>query len=233
MKTIVLLATIGIGVSTGMSVLASSVIFTGSMLSSNLSASATFTDLGGGNLEITLVNTYTGDTVDQSHVLTALFFSGATGLIPVSALADSGSTEWTAGASTPSGGMDVGANWQYISGTGISSAGFGVFSAGNFPPSPSAMLDGSAWGLLSAGYAGLHLDGLDDRTYIQNSVVFTLSGFTGSLSGITGVSFQYGTTLSEANIIGVPEPTGLIPGAMLLAVVWASARRRQFKSCKA
>lgn len=222
----------GIGLVAGTSALGNSVVFTGTMLSSNLSASATFTDLGGGNLQITLANTFTGDTPDQSHVLTALLFSGATGLTPVSALAASGSLEWVAASSTPSGGMDVGGNWQYISGTGISSAGFGVFSSGNFPPSPSATLDGSAWGLLSAGYAGSDLDGLDGRTYIQNSVVFTLSGFTGSLSDITGVSFQYGTTLTEPNIIAtsVPEPKTLIPAAMLMAAIGVLGGRKLLKS---
>jgi hypothetical protein len=202
-----------------------SITFSASDLPDNLSASATFTDLGGGDLQVTLVNTYTGDTVDQSHVLTALFFSGAAGLTPVSALAAPGSLQWVAGASTVAGGADVGANWQYVSGQGISSAGFGIFSAGNFPPSPSATLDGSAWGLVSAGYAGLHLDGLDSRTYIQDSVIFVLSGFKGDLSGISDVSFQYGTGLEDPNIPAVPETTTVLAGALLLLPLGASAFR--------
>src|SRR5579859_4076973 len=228
-KSTLLLAAVGIGTGASTSALAD-VIFTGSLPSDNLSASATFTHLGGGNLQITLANTYTGDTPDQSHVLTALFFSGVTGLTPVSALAASGSLQWVAGTSTPAGGMDVGGNWQYLSGSGISSAGFGVFSSGNFPPSPSTTLDGSAWGLLSAGYAGSALDGLDGRTYVQDTVVFTLSGFAGSLSDITGVSFQYGTTLTEPNVTAVPEPTALIPVALLTAVIWLGGQRRLFRN---
>jgi hypothetical protein len=212
----------GIGVGASTNALAD-VIFTGSLASSNVSASATFTDLGGGNLQITLVNTYTGDTVDQGHVLTALFFSGTTGLIRVSALAAPGSEEWVAGTSTAAGGMDVGANWQYIDGKGISSAGFGVFGpSGNFPPSPGATLDGSAWGLLSVGYAGSHLDGLDSREYIQDSVVFTLSGFSGSLSNISGVSFQYGTALTDINVVAVPEPAPLAIVALSVGFFGAS-----------
>lgn len=224
----------GIGATLCTNASATSVIFTGSLLSSNLSASATFTDLGGGNLQITLANTYTGDTVDQSHVLTALFFSGATGLTPVSALAAPGSLQWVSETSTPAGGEDVGTNWQYLSGTGISSSGLGIFSSGNFSPSPGAKLAGSAWGLLSEGYEGLHLDGLDSRTYIQYSVVFTLSGFTGSLSDISGVSFQYGTSLTEPNVTTtvVPEPASMT----LLAVsmgLWAVLRLRSLRSQRA
>lgn len=228
MKATVFLTAVSIGA--GASALAASVTFTGSLPSSDLSASATFTNLGGGNLQITLANTYTGDTVDQSHVLTAVFFSGATGLTPVSALAAPGSLQWVAGASTPVGGEDVGANWQYVSGTGISSAGFGTFSSGNFPPSPSATLDGSAWGLLSEGYAGLHLDGLDSRTYVQYSVVFTLSGFTGSLSDISDVSFQYGTVLTDPNVTATVVPE---PASMTLLVVsmglWSLLRLRSLR----
>ena len=232
----VLLMVAGIGAGVNTSVRASSsVIYTGSLLSSNLSASATFTDLGGGDLQITLVNTYTGDTVDQSHVLTALFFTCATGLTPVSAVAAPGSFQWVAGTSTAVGGEDIGANWQYISGTGISSSGFGLFSSGNFPPSPGATLDGSAWGLVSAGYEGLHLDGLDSRTYIQDAVVFTLSGFSGNLSDICNVSFQYGTALTDPNVtaIAVPEPASIALVAVSLGFMLALCLRVQRQTCDA
>jgi hypothetical protein len=204
-----------------------SLTFTGSGTSggTGLSAAATFTDLGGGQLEIQLWNTYTGDTPDQSHVLTALFFSGPTGLTPVSALAAPGSLQWEAGNSTAAGGMDVGANWEYVSGSGISSAGFGIFSSGNFPPSSGDTLDGSAWGLVSAGYAGSHLDGLDSRIYIQNSVIFVLSGFNGDMGSITDVSFQYGTALDEPNLPAVPESNTVLAGALLLLPLGASTMR--------
>ena len=73
---------------------ASFVEFTGSDPSRNLSSDATFTDLGSGNLQVTLVNTFTGDTVDQAHVLTALRFTGTGALTPVSAGAGAGSLQW-------------------------------------------------------------------------------------------------------------------------------------------
>ncbi len=156
------------------------------------------------------------------------------GLTPDSAVAPPGSLEWVGGSSTPAGGMDVGSNWEYVSGAGIFSSGLGAFSTGNFSASPGDILDGSACGLLSEGYLGLHLDGLDSSTYIQNSVVFTLSGFTGNLGDISNVSFQYGTDLSEPNLPAllttpIPEPAGLVPSALLVAVVWAGGRRRYGK----
>jgi hypothetical protein len=83
---------------------------------------------------------------------------------------------------------------------------------------------------LSTGYAGSDLDGLGSRQYIQPSMVFVLSGFTGSLAGINDVSFQYGTSLSEPNVTGVlvpvpaPEPTVLFPGAFLTWGIWAFGR---------
>src|SRR5215472_3240394 len=75
-----------------------SVTFSGSSTvigsSTGISASATFSTDGHGDLIVSLVNTFTGDTPDLNHLLTAVFFSGADGLTPVSAAASPGSTEW-------------------------------------------------------------------------------------------------------------------------------------------
>lgn len=218
------------------------------------SAKAIFTDLGSGNLQVELLNTYGGDTVDQSHVLTALFFSGLNGLTPVSALLPTGAKVWTDHVSVVSSGLNVGGEWAYgsaLSGTpgggtaGISSAGFGLFGQGNFngpniDPPPNGALNGSGYGIVSAGYAGLALDGLSGNSYAQNSVVFRLSGFTGSLANIANVTFQYGTTLStapsgaEPSLPGtletsfVPEPRyGLVSALVLLPLAGLPLVRRR------
>lgn len=204
----------------------------------DISASATFATLAGDELQITLVNTSPYATVAQSDVLTGIFFSGADGLTPVSATAGAGSVQWQGGVSSaPDPPSVIGENWAYGTASGApGEATSGINSSGawnqgpgqgNFA-SPGANLDGSSYGLLSAGYAGATPDGLDGRVYIQNTMVFVLSGWTGSLSDISNVSFQYGTSLSEPNLtaVAVPEPIALTPGALLLAALWVSGRRR-------
>jgi hypothetical protein len=208
-----------------------------------ISASATFDTDGTGDLLVTLVNTFTGDTPDQSHVLTALFFDGANGLTPVqnSAIAPVGSTEWNKGSKVSLEGPPIlGQQWEYLSGisgapgsatAGISSSGFGIFGFGNFA-SNGNMVDGSPYGILSAGYNGSTLDGLKTQgPFIQNSMTFELSGFNGNLNSISDVAFQYGTALpGQPNagpslvgtplIVGVPEPSyALASWTMLLPAV--------------
>jgi autotransporter-associated beta strand protein len=228
--------------------------------SGNLSASATFSVNGSGNLVVSLANTYTGDTANQSGVLTALYFSGADGLGEVSATAPAGSTFWRgAGGSTLTSlpvpnatpgpdGTILAQQWEYLSGisgmtgvpsgatAGISSSGFGIFGSGNFAGG-GAMLDGSSYGLLSAGYAGAGNDGLKGSSgspnyYIQNSMTFELSGFSGNLSNITNVVFQYGTTTSEPSFVGtvVPEPNFGAIAAMILLAFACSEWMKQSKS---
>jgi hypothetical protein len=79
------------------------------------------------------------------------------------------------------------------------------------------------------------LDGLGqgNRVYIQGSLMFVLSGFNGDLGNLTDVSFQYGTSLTEPNIIGVPhinppnavvpEPTTMIAGIGALGLLLLGA----------
>jgi hypothetical protein len=227
-RTAALLAATALWAVTGTSAFAA-LTFTGSDLSDQLAASATF-DLSGGNLTVSLVNTYTGDTVDQSHVLTGIFFnySGGT-LTPSSAAIGAGSVYWQGTSSSPTDPnhppVVLGTEWAYGTGSaphganaGIVSSGFYTPGSGNFAPSGD-MLDGSAYGILSAGYTGSDLDGLSTRVYVQDTVNFVLTGFTGPLSQITDVSFQYGTSLSEPNMMGspaVPEPATVFAGALLL-----------------
>jgi hypothetical protein len=211
---------------------------------SGISASVIFTDLGGGNLKVELDNTYTGDTPNQASVLTAVFFSGLDGLHPVSANLPSGSLVWTDESSVASGGLNVGGEWAYLDGlagpgggtAGISSSGLGLFGNGNFngpnidPPANGA-LDGSGYGIISSGYAGTSANGnLGGRSYVQNSVVFILSGFNGDLSSLSHVTFQYGTAIGSApsfSGILIPEPNSI---ALLPLAALAFLRRRMVKA---
>jgi hypothetical protein len=235
-----LLATAGLSLGTTMTTLGQSV-FTGTNASQNLGASAGFSLLGGGLLQVSLTNTYGGDTADQAHVLTGLFFSGINVLTPVSATVAAGSVTWA--GSTSSNALSsslLGTEWAYGTGTptgskltgataGIVSAGFYTPGNGNFTNSlPGDMLDGSAYGLVSAGYAGSDGDGLGNNPYVGDAVIFVLSGFTGSLSTITNVSFQYGTGLSEPTLINVsmvPEPVTAAFVGFGLAGLFAFRRR--------
>lgn len=197
-----------------------------------ISANATFSTDGHGDLIITLVNTFTGDTPDQSHILTAVFFSGANGLTPVlnSAVAPAGSKEWGEGKQLPlDSGSVLGQQWQYLSGlkgapdgatAGISSTGLGLFSSGNFAAG-GQNLDGSPYGLLSTGYAGTTGDGLKSHEpYIQESMMFTLSDFNGNLNSIGDVFFQFGTTIGSdpgfaGNLVAVVPEANFGLGAVV------------------
>jgi hypothetical protein len=214
-----------------------SVVFSGADAGNNLSASAGFTLLGGGDLQITLTNTYAGDTADQSHVLTGLFFSGANGLTPVSATAGAGTVEWSGHTSSaPPGPAVLGTEWAYGTPThGPNGATAGIESSGAYVPigtgnfaSPGDMLDGSAYGLLSTGYAGSDGDGLSTRVYIQDSMVFVLTNFSGTLAGITDVTFTYGTSTSEPLVAGtpvqVPEPAMPALLSVALCGLWLLRR---------
>src|SRR6516164_1564616 len=79
----VLLGILASAIGAKTSIAASSEVFSGS--NQNFSASVGFELLGGGLLQVSLTNTFTGDTPDQAHVLTGVFFSGADGLNPISA----------------------------------------------------------------------------------------------------------------------------------------------------
>lgn len=237
--TVIAVVTSVIGI-TSIARAGSSITFTGSGYDSGdsigLAASATFTNLGGGDLEVTLVNTYTGDTPDQGDVLTGIFFDGANGLTPVSAAAGAGAVTWS--GKTESGPLSsavLGTEWAYSSDTGtqapgnatagIISSGYYTPGTGNFSGPPDDMLDGSAYGILSEGYAGSDKGGLSNRIYEQDSMVFVLGGFDGNVSDIIDVTFQYGTALSEPSLTGtpvpdpVPEPATLLPLAMLVALL--------------
>jgi hypothetical protein len=237
-----LMAAVGFWAGAGIS--APAVTFTASGTGANgqaLQATATFQTLAGNKLQITLANSETGDANTTANLLTAIFFDGATGLTPLSAIVPAGQLEWnTTGngnnavtaSTTLSSNLDVGTQWGYAytggSGdeslganppnnatAGISSAGLNWFGNGDFDTNGAA-LDGAPYGLVPLGFmstGGTH-DGLSNgqsNPTFENTAVLTLSNWTGSLSSIANVSFQYGTTSADANTVGVltavPEPT--------------------------
>jgi hypothetical protein len=202
-----------------------SVTFTGSgtnvATGQLLAATATFDSISGGTqLQLTLSN-LGGAVHDKSDILTGVFFdlNGVGTMTPVSALLNSGSVLLNGPLSS---GDSLGDNWEYLANLsgvpgnptrGIAAAGLGIFSKGNFG-SRGQNLQGADYGLINGtGASGNdHIPGMQLE---NNSMVFTLGGLPAgfSLSAVSDVEFQYGTTLapSEPMLVArvVPEPSAL------------------------
>jgi hypothetical protein len=199
-----------------------------------LSASASFDLAVSGTatqLVVRLTNTGDYNPNDSADILTAIFFSlpGDPTLTRISAVLNAGSSLFFQGAVTnePCGDI-VGGEWTYKAGLtgapsganqGISSAGFSWFGPSDVFPGPTLGTkegtppNGVAWGLTTTNdNARAYNGGLAGRGFIKNSAVFTLGNVPASLelSQISNVSFQYGTTLDEPNIVVVPEPNTLV-----------------------
>jgi len=209
-----------------------------------LSAQADF-ELVGTELTVTLSNTSPYDVSIPAEVLTAVLFTinGDASLETVSAVLPDGSSviHWDATNINADGSSadgtydgDVGAEWAYIEDMGISSTGLDdIFGPDDRfdttrdlwnPDSP----DGLQYGIVSP------VDDPDTINWpvtgkeplIIGPVVFTfLASEDFSLADITGVSFQYGTSIDEPNIPVVPEPaTASLLG---LGVCIAALRHRK------
>ena len=208
---------------------------------SNLSASATF-DIIAGNLIVTLTNTSAVDVNAPAQILHALFFdvAGNPSLTYTSANI-CGSCSFTAAGPT---GTDVGAEWGYITnpsgvtqGYGLSSAGYGIGSylfvtGATDQPHQGTPPAGGDYGLVSAGYATSGDNGgvTNNQPYINNSVIFNLGVYNGSLSNISNLRFQYGTALTDPSLTpAVPEPATWAMMLLGFGAIGVSIRRRRGK----
>ena len=186
---------------------------------------ATFDTISGNQLQVTLWTDR--NSTKNSEVLTALFFdiSGISSLTPLSATVPVNSA--TGGGNTNSflylgannyafsTALDVGGEWAYKSGLslpgrgtqGIGTAGLdGTFGAGDLFPGTDLndrqAPDGGDFGLV--GLASTQWSGEGYDVVVKNTTIFVLP-FSGTLTGVQNVSFQYGTSLTE-----VPEPSTLL-----------------------
>jgi hypothetical protein len=220
-----------------------------------LCAQAEFTITGGGQLQVVLTNLGTAAS-DPIQGLTGVFWDGIAGLTPVSAFLTTTPTTSTflqtstcivVGCSATG---NVGGEFEYLDyalaggGTesGISSAGLGIFGAGNFngsnlegPVAVNGLNFSIVNGVLNPN------GGLAGSPLISNSVTFLLNvPGTFSLTQIQHVEFQYGTTLADtclgctintlsSPLTPTPEPATLALLGTGLAVVSTRIRRRQKK----
>jgi hypothetical protein len=210
-----------------------------------LQASATFT-VSNLDLVVTLSNTATFDPNDAPDILTGILFTidGDPLLTPVSAEVGPGSSITSNRLLTGFTG-DVGSEWAYRGGLtktplganeGISSTGLNWFGKKNLFPGKSipkcGSLNGIQFGLTTAfDLPGNDLGNIKNQSLIENSVIFTFTGLPENfaLSDISGVTFQYGTSIKQPELPGiavVPEPTPLMLVAAGMGLLTLTSRRR-------
>jgi hypothetical protein len=204
---------------------ATNIIYAGDV--HDLAARVTFDVVAGSQLRVVLTNTSLADVMVPSQVLTGVFFSGAGAASSVSATLTSGSTVFYDPQGQPSGGV-IGGEWGF--GSGLSGApngatnaimSTGAFSGVGQPTFPGSDLqsptglDGLQYGLLSAGDNTATGNGgiSGSGGLIKNSATFILGNIapTFTLSSITNVSFQYGTSMSEPRFNGTTTTTPTCP----------------------
>jgi hypothetical protein len=227
------------------------IVFSGS--SGNLSANVSFDIVNAGTqLQVVLTNTSTADVLTPTDALTAVFFNiaGDPALTRDSAI--SGGPTYLGATDISGAGTVVGGEWAYLNGlnqygvnSAISSVGLGVFGPSDLFPGanlagpPSGSPDGLQYGLASAGdIQTTGNGGVSGNELTKNSVTFLLSGIGSlSLSDISGVTFQYGTNLSETSFPGdggppsqeIPEPGTLALLGLGLLGFGASRRYKKKK----
>ncbi len=220
-----------------------------------VSASSIF-DVTGDILTITLTNTSVSNTGQDvpGSTLTGLFwtFNNASNptLIPVSALLANGSSILgTCSLANCASITDVGGEFGYqatglphgadrgISSSGYLSSGL-AGNIGNFNNGAAGVdldapvsLDGVNFGLVSSAAGYNPNGGLEVTPVVQDTVIFTLSGATGVDVRSILASYQYGTSLSDLNVLDqappvtVPEPGTIALLGLGLAGI-ASLRRK-------
>jgi len=187
--------------------------------SGNLAAEARFWQEGN-LLKIQLTNTSMADPAAVTEVLTALFFNiaGQPTLTPVSVVMASGSTILYP-ITQPSDGKTVSGEWAYRKGDvktpgsmeyGLSVTGYNsIFKQTDRFPGASLHGNGNNTSDASFGLVGPGKTNTGNKTmtgnlpFIQNSVIFTLSGLPDTfdlLTDIDRVWFQYGTSLGDPSI---------------------------------
>jgi hypothetical protein len=197
------------------------VLFSG--ISGTRSATANFSVTPSAQLQVTLSNVSTADVLVPIDVLTGVFFNvaGNPALSRVSAL--SGGPTYLGTTPVSGAGTVVGGEWSYLNGlaqyganSGISSSGLGIFGGGNVFPganlADTASPGGLEYGLASQGdNQSTGNGGIMDNALTRYSVIFLLGGIDPTfnpLTGITSVTFQYGTNLSEPSVVGQIEGGG-------------------------
>ncbi len=188
-----------------------------------VAASVDFVDEGGGQLQITLQNTYAGDTTQIGDVLYGVFFSGATLTSLVSGDAAANSKIWTY--------PDMHTQATFTS------------SASPTPLTDPWGLDGSGSvygltgsdkeGLVSTGFTGTPTDGLGNmqhQPFDESTAVFIVD-YSGAISAISNVKFLYGTTVQSSSEIAaaVPEPAPILLSSLVIGL-WVGARRMRTRA---
>lgn len=218
-------------------------------------ALATFT-FQGNDLLVTLQNTSPATSnpgtgqVGPGSILSGLFFdlTGNPKLTPVSATSSGIFDPGVCNPGPCTGVTNVGGEWGYAAGSyggtlgheGIASSGYvstGPHDAGNFNGANlngPVSLGGIDFAVLSKHWTVADLNGGAGREpYDQNSVAFELAGVSGlGLGDLSHVSFQYGTSLTEANLTGSPSPVPEPADAVLMSVgfvalTWRLKRKRR------
>ena len=195
-------------------------IFAGTGQSAVHDSTAASVDFSLAGNVLTIVLTNNAKAIVQADVLNNVGWTVAPNTVtPLPSSA--GIIAVTAGSALVSGtSVDVtdpiGTEWNYTAGVGAASSGYGIGAVtnghGNLCGASvcnGQALDGTAFGLVGTG-TNLANQGLKPaNTYVENSVTITLdvaAGFT--LSQITNVEFQYGTSADDFSHILVPGCTG-------------------------